>query len=107
VHSQNKIHNREGVKAADQLLQLKADEEQQLMYLAAVGTYNLGRMVETRKRLKAVLAKYPEFGQSKTLLEAVEDKLTSDTLLAGGALAAVGGIAAVVVGSILASGSRR
>lgn len=107
VHAKSKVHNREGVRAADQLLQLGAEEEQQLRYLAAVGTYKQGALVATRKRLKEILAKFPHCSQAQTLLDAVDDRLTNETLVAGGALAAVGGIAAVVIGGIVAASSKR
>ena len=39
VHTTDKRHIREGVKAADQLMTLGVDEHRQLSYLAAVGEY--------------------------------------------------------------------
>lgn len=105
VHSADRRHQRDGVKAADQLMQLGVDETRQLMYLAAVGEYNLGRVVDARQRLQKVLKEQPDFNQASTLLAAVDDKLTTDTLMAGGAIAAVGAVAGVVIG-ILASGKR-
>lgn len=86
-------------------MQLGVDETRQLMYLAAVGEYNLGRVVDARQRLQKVLKEQPDFNQASTLLAAVDDKLTTDTLMAGGAIAAVGAVAGVVIG-ILASGKR-
>lgn len=44
--------------------------------------------------------------QAQALLDAVDDKLTTDTLVAGGALAAAGAVAGVLVAALL-SGSRR
>lgn len=93
------------MKAADQLMQLGVDEARQLMYLAAVGEYNLGRVVDARQRLQKLLQEQPDFSQAHNLLAAVDDKLTTDTLMAGGAIAAVGAVAGVLIG-ILASGKR-
>ena len=75
------------------------------MYLAAVGEYNLGRAVDARQRLKSLLQEQPDFSQANTLLTAVDDKLTSDTLMAGGAIAAVGAVAGIVLGALV-SGKR-
>lgn len=105
VHSADKRHQRDGVKAADQLMQLGVDEKRQLMYLAAVGEYNLGRVVDARQRLKKLLEEQPDFSQASTLLAAVDDKLTTDTLMAGGAIAAVGAVAGIVLGALV-SGKR-
>lgn len=105
VHSAEKRHQRDGVKAADQMMKLGIDESRQLMYLAAVGEYNLGKVVEARQRLKQLLQEQPDFGQASALLAAVDDKLTTDTLVAGGALATVAAVAGVVVG-LLAAGKR-
>ena len=70
------------------------------MYLAAVGEYKLGRVVEARQRLKTLLQEQPDFGQARTLIDAVDDKLTTDTLMAGGAIAAVGAVAGIVIGAL-------
>jgi hypothetical protein len=39
VHTSEKRHIQQGVKAADQLMSLGVDEHRQLTYLAAVGEY--------------------------------------------------------------------
>ena len=97
-----------GVKAADQLLTLKAEETQQLLYLAAVGEYKLGKLTEARARLKAALQEHKDFSQGKNLLKAIDDKMTSDTIVAGGVLAAVVGVSATVAGVLLSgSGGKR
>ena len=44
--------------------------------------------------------------QAQSLLDAVDDKLTTDTLVAGGALAAAGAVAGVLVAALLSSGRR-
>lgn len=75
------------------------------MYLAAVGEYKLGQAVDARQRLIKLLKEQPDFSQARSLLEAVDDKLTTDTLMAGGAIAAVGAVAGLVIGA-LASGRR-
>jgi mitochondrial fission 1 protein len=106
VHNTEKRHIRDGVRAADQLISLGVDEHRQLGYLAAVGEYKLGKAVEARQRLKTLLEHHPEFGQAKTLLEAVDDKLTTDTLVAGGTLAAAGAIAGLVVAALVSGGRR-
>jgi catechol-2,3-dioxygenase len=96
-----------GVKAANQLLTLKADETQQLAYLAAVGEYKLGKLLDARTRLQRIVKLNPDFAQAKNLLQAVEDKMTSDTLVAGGVVAGVVGVTAAVVGGLLMSGGSR
>lgn len=106
VHTTEKRHIRDGVRAADQLMNLGVDEHRQLMYLAAVGEYKLGKAVEARQRLKALIDHHPEFSQAKTLLEAVDDKLTTDTLVAGGALAAAGAVAGLIVAALVSGGRR-
>ena len=65
----------------------------------------LGKAVEARQRLKSLLETNPEMHQAKTLLDAVDDKLTTDTLVAGGALAVVGAIAGVAIAAL--AGGRR
>lgn len=105
VHTNDKRRIREGVKSADRLMQLGVDESRQLTYLAAVGEYKLGKAVEARQRLKTLLETNPEMHQAKTLLDAVDDKLTTDTLVAGGALAVVGAIAGVAIAAL--AGGRR
>lgn len=62
--------------------------------------------MEARQRLKTLLGLHPEMHQAQALLDAVDDKLTTDTLVAGGALAAAGAVAGVLVAALL-SGSRR
>ena len=95
-----------GVRAADQLLTLKAaDSQQQLQYLAAVGEFNLGRLSDARNRLQQVVKENPNFSQGKNLLKACEDKLTNDTIAAGGVVAGVVGVSAVVATALLAGGS--
>ena len=66
----------------------------------------LGRAVEARQRLKTLLESHPEMHQAQSLLDAVDDKLTTDTLVAGGALAAAGAVAGVLVAALLSSGRR-
>lgn len=61
--------------------------------------------MEARQRLKTLLETNPEMHQAKTLLDAVDDKLTTDTLVAGGALAVVGAIAGVAIAAL--AGGRR
>eukprot|EP01025_Chloroclados_australasicus_P016807 TRINITY_DN18595_c0_g1_i1.p2 TRINITY_DN18595_c0_g1~~TRINITY_DN18595_c0_g1_i1.p2 ORF type:complete len:152 (-),score=20.97 TRINITY_DN18595_c0_g1_i1:349-804(-) len=102
VHSTDPKHNQDGVKAATQLFKLQPDEERQMLYLAAVGQYNLGQYIDARKHLKQLLETWPDFSQAETLLAAIDESLMNDTLVAGGALAAIGGVAAVVVGALLA-----
>lgn len=102
VHSKQRRHLQEGITMAKQLLTLEKSEEQQLNYLIAVGEYNLGNLSASRKRLKIVLQKWPEFRQAVTLTNAIEDQMTSDALFAGGAVAALGGVAAVAVAALLA-----
>jgi hypothetical protein len=97
---------RAGIKAADQLLTLKVDETQQLLFLAAVGEYQLGKLADARARLKVAIANNPDFSQGKNLLQAIEDKMTNDTLMAGGVIAAVVGASAVVAGVLLAGMKR-
>ena len=105
VHSRDRNQMRLGVKAADQLLTLKAEESQQLLYLAAVGEYKLGKLTEARTRLKAALQGNKDFSQGKNLLKAIDDKLTSDTIVAGGVVAAVVGVSVTLAGVLLAGGS--
>jgi hypothetical protein len=62
--------------------------------------------VEARQRLKTLLEMHPEMHQAQALLDAVDDKLTTDTLVAGGALAVVGAVAGIVVAALV-SGTRR
>ena len=106
MHSKNRTHVREGVKAADQLITLEAEEMQQLLYLAAVGEYKLGDYMSSRARLQVALKDSPDFAQAKNLLQAIEDKMTSDTLVAGGVLAAIAGVSLAVVAGLAAGGRR-
>lgn len=62
--------------------------------------------MEARQRLKALLETHPEMHQAQSLLDAVDDKLTTDTLVAGGALAAAGAVAGVLVAALLSGGRR-
>jgi hypothetical protein len=87
-------------------MQLSGNDQRQLQYLAAVGEYKLGHLLDARQRLKMLLTQQPEFSQAKMLLEAVDDKLADDALIIGGAIAAVGGVAALVLGALFAGGRR-
>ena len=106
MHSRDRNHNRLGVKAADQLLKLGAEESRQLLYLASVGEYKLGKYTEARARLKVQLGKDPDSHQAKALLKAIEDKMTNDTIVAGGVVTAVVGVSAAIAAALL-SGSKR
>jgi mitochondrial fission 1 protein len=106
VHARDRNQIRQGVKAADTLLKLGADEPRQLLYLAAVGEYQLGKFGDARARLKMCLSKDPDAHQAKTLLQAIEDKMTNDTIVAGGVVAAVVGVSAAVASVLLSRGGR-
>lgn len=107
MHSRDRNQISLGLKAAKQLLTLKVDERQQLQYLAAVAEYKLGKYPEARSRLQQATKENPEFGQGKHLLQAIEDKMTSDTLVAGGVVTAVVGVTAAIAGSLLLSGGSK
>lgn len=62
--------------------------------------------MEARQRLKTLLEVNPEMHQAQTLLDAVDDKLTTDTLVAGGALAVAGAVAGVIVAALVSGGRR-
>ena len=107
VHCRDRNQVHLGVRAADQLLTLKADKEQELLYLKAVGQYKLGKLSDARSSLQQSLKSNANFTQGKNLLRVVEDKLTNDTLVAGGAIAGVVGISAAVTAVLLAGGSSK
>ena len=106
VHARDQNQVRQGVKAADSLLKLKAEETQQLQYLAAVGEFKLGKYTDARARVRKVLEENPQFGQGKSLLKLIEDKMMQDTAVAGGVIAGVGVVSAAVLGVML-SGSKK
>jgi cytochrome c-type biogenesis protein CcmH/NrfG len=106
VHARDKNQIRQGVKAADSLLKLGAEESRQLLYLASVGEYKLGKYGDARARLKMCLSKDPDAHQAKRLLQAIEDAMTNDTIVAGGVVAAVVGVSAAVAGVLLSGGRR-
>lgn len=75
----------------------------------AVGEYKLGNLSDARAGLVQILKQKPDFRQAIKLKSAVEDEMTSEALAVGavGALAVVGGIAAVLLGAFLGGGKRR
>eukprot|EP00775_Hariotina_reticulata_P006074 gene6074-6313_t len=107
VHSMTRTNQQRGLDLAQAALDndtRTTDQDRELRYLLAVAMFKLGRCLDARRTLTALLVDYPEFRQAESLKSEVDERVVKDGLLG---LSVAGAVAAVVVGIAFGAGRKK
>jgi len=106
VHSRSSRDVKRGLELAERMLvgnQLEEQWQRDLVYLCAVAKYKLRQYLAARDQLAEILRVSPESRQAQALKQAVDDQIVKEGLIGVGIAGGVLGLAAVIVGGLLAS----
>jgi len=110
VHSRSTPDISRGLQLAEALVDRPDMDDtfsRELIYLRAVGKYRSKKYLEAKKQLDELLKIAPDSHQAMCLKKEVDDAIIKDGLIGVGVVGGVVGVAALIIGGLLAGGSRR